>query len=49
METSDSVWSVHPTYALIQNVLDTLNAGILVRTVDGKILFANDRLLHWVD
>jgi PAS domain S-box-containing protein len=48
METSDGVWSVHPTYALIQNVLDTLNAGILVRTVDGKILFANDRLLHWV-
>lgn len=48
METRDSAWSVHPTYAQIQAVLDTLNAGVLVRTVAGQILFANDRMLHWV-
>lgn len=48
METSEGAWSIHPTYAQIQNVLDALNAGILVRTVDGKILFANDRMLHWI-
>jgi PAS domain S-box-containing protein len=48
MERDEGAWSVHPTYAQIQKVLDTLNAGILVRTVPGKILFVNDRLLHWV-
>lgn len=48
METSESAWSVHPTYAQIQAVLDTLNAGVVVRTVAGQILFANDRMLHWV-
>lgn len=48
METKDSAWSVHPTYGQIQAVLDTLNAGVIVRTVEGRILFANDRMLHWV-
>ena len=48
METEDGEWSVHPSYAQIQGVLDTLNAGVLVRTVEGQILFANGRLLHWV-
>lgn len=48
METSKGEWSLDPTYAQIQDVLDTLNAGVLVRTVAGQILFANDRMLHWV-
>jgi len=48
METSEGAWSVHPTYKQIQDVLDALNAGIFVRTIDGKILFANARMLHWV-
>jgi PAS domain S-box-containing protein len=48
METSETSWSVHPTYTQIQNVLDALNAGVLVRTLDGKILFANARMLHWL-
>jgi PAS domain S-box-containing protein len=48
MEKDEGAWSVHPTYGQIQNVLDALNAGIIVRTVDGTILFANDRMLQWV-
>jgi PAS domain S-box-containing protein len=48
MEKDEGAWSVHPTYGQIQNVLDALNAGIIVRTVDGRILFVNDRMLKWV-
>lgn len=48
METNESAWSIHPSYQGIQRVLDTLNAGVLVRTLEGKILFANDRMLHWL-
>lgn len=49
MEKSEGEWSVHPTYAQIRAVLDTLNAGLLLRTVEGRVLFANDRLLQWLD
>jgi PAS domain S-box-containing protein len=49
METDEGAWSVHPTYAQIQDILDTLNAGLVVRTLEGRILFANGRLLHWLD
>jgi len=49
METEDSAWSIHPTYAQVRDVLDTLNAGLLLRTVEGRILFANDRMLHWIE
>jgi PAS domain S-box-containing protein len=48
MEQDEGAWSVHPSYMQIREVLDTLNAGVVVRTLDGKILFANDRMLHWV-
>jgi PAS domain S-box-containing protein len=48
MEKDEGDWSVHPSYTQIQDVLDTLNAGVVVRTLDGKILFANGRMLHWV-
>jgi len=48
MEKDEGAWSVHPSYTQIRGVLDTLNAGVVVRTLDGKILFANDRMLHWV-
>jgi PAS domain S-box-containing protein len=48
METDDGHWSVHPTYAQLIGVIDALNAGILVRTVEGRIVFANARMLHWV-
>jgi PAS domain S-box-containing protein len=48
LEVSDGPWSVHPTYAQILNVLDALNAGLLVRSVEGRIHFANGRALHWV-
>ena len=48
MEKSQGAWSVHLSYAQILSVLDTLNAGIVVRTLDGKILFANGRMLQWV-
>jgi PAS domain S-box-containing protein len=48
MEKSEGAWAVHPSYEQILRVLDQLNAGIVVRTLDGKILFANDRMLQWV-
>lgn len=48
METNEDGWLIHPTYGQLASVLDTLNAGILVRTVDGKILFANSRMLYWL-
>ena len=48
MENDEGAWSIHPTYGQIRAVLDTLNAGVLVRTVAGRILFANDRMLHWL-
>jgi len=48
METKEAPWSLHPTYAQILDVLDTMNAGLLARTVEGRILFANDRMLSWL-
>jgi PAS domain S-box-containing protein len=48
LETDEGAWSIHPTYAQLRNVLDALNAGVLVRTLEGKILFANGRMLHWL-
>jgi PAS domain S-box-containing protein len=48
METDEGAWALHPSYTQIRDVLDTLNAGVVVRTLDGKIIFANDRMLQWV-
>jgi PAS domain S-box-containing protein len=48
MEKSQGAWSIHPSYAQILGALDALNAGIVVRTLDGKILYVNGRMLHWV-
>ena len=48
VETEEGDWSIHPNYGQIRNVLDTLNAGVLVRTLEGQILFANERMLQWV-
>ncbi len=48
METKDGPWSIQPTYSQILGVLDTMNAGLLVRTVEGQIIFANDRMLNWL-
>jgi PAS domain S-box-containing protein len=48
MEMNEGAWSIHPSYGQIQDVLDTLNAGVLVRTLEGRILFANGRMLHWL-
>lgn len=41
-------WSIHPTAAQLLGVLDTLNAGIFARTEAGEMIFANDRMLHWL-
>jgi PAS domain S-box-containing protein len=41
-------WSIHPTAAQLLGVLDTLNAGIVARTEGGDVIFANDRMLHWL-
>ena len=48
MDSQDGPWSIHPTYAQMLDVLDTMNAGLLVRTVEGHVVFANDRMLHWL-
>ena len=49
METNEGPWTIQPSYSQMLNVLDTMNAGLLVRTVEGQIIFANDRMLHWLD
>lgn len=48
METNEGPWTIQPSYSQMLNVLDTMNAGLLVRTVEGQIIFANDRMLHWL-
>lgn len=48
MESKSNRWSLHPTYDQLQNAIETLNAGLTVRTANGKILYANDRLLGWL-
>lgn len=48
MEYEEKDWSIHPSAQELLAVLDTLNAGILVRNEDGGIVFANDRMLHWL-
>lgn len=48
MESDESPWSLHPSADELQRAMDTLNAGLVVRTVAGQILYANDRMLEWV-
>lgn len=48
MDSDEGHWSIDPTYAQLIGVLDTLNAGILVRSVEGRVQFANARMLHWL-
>ena len=48
MESDEGAWSIHPSYSQIQAVLDTLNAGVFVRTIEGRVLFANERILQWL-
>lgn len=48
MESKEQHWSLHPSYDDLKRAIDTLNAGLFVRTVDRKLLFANDRMLEWL-
>jgi PAS domain S-box-containing protein len=48
MDDRVEAWSLSPTATQLLAVLDTLNAGILVRSEEGRIQFANDRLLQWL-
>lgn len=48
METKSNPWTLHPTYAQLQNAIEKMNAGLLVRSPNGKVLFANDRLRGWL-
>jgi PAS domain S-box-containing protein len=43
-----SDWSLNPSYSDLRGAIDTLNAGLIVRTAHGKLLYANERVLEWV-
>ncbi len=46
MDPRDKRWSFQPSYAQLQQAVETLNAGLLVRSLEGEILFANERALE---
>jgi PAS domain S-box-containing protein len=48
MSTSPKHWSLHTSYEELLGAMDTLNAGLIVRTAHGRLLYANDRVLEWV-
>jgi PAS domain S-box-containing protein len=43
-----SAWSLHPSYEDLESAIATLNAGLIVRTPHGKLLYANERVIEWV-
>lgn len=40
-------WTVEPSYAELIRLLETLNAGLTIYSLEGEILFASDRILEW--
>jgi len=48
MSSTPFVWSLHASYEEIRSAMDTLNAGLIVRTPHGRLLYVNDRVLEWV-
>ena len=48
METKSGEWAIQPSYDELTQALETLNAGLLVRTASRQIIFANERLLEWL-
>jgi PAS domain S-box-containing protein len=48
MSSTPPSWSLHASYEEILGAMDTLNAGLIVRTPHGRLLYANDRVLEWV-
>ena len=40
-------WSLKPTYDGMRRVLETMECGLLVEDEEGRILYANHRMLEW--
>jgi PAS domain S-box-containing protein len=40
-------WAIEPSYEGLLSLIEEMNCGILVRDLDGCVLYANKRLLEW--
>jgi PAS domain S-box-containing protein len=48
MHSTPHAWSLNASYEEIRAAMNSLNAGLIVRTPYGRLLYVNDRVLEWV-